>query len=252
LKRNSLLVFPVLLILFLASCGTGSNDPEPTVAPTATVLPTLPPGAITVGNVIVEIEAAWAGIGSWRATTWSTESPDLSTPASGDQVTIEEVVLPSSRHLAQVTGGVVVDEQLLVDGRVYMKGSLVQAAIAPNIDTNTWVEVDPAAASSSTSIAPQVAYLTSPITSPFASVSPETRALQAVPAGDITVEGRTCRRYTFGTADEGIAYELALDERNLPCRLVQSGGGYSNVTTYAFDVPGLVLAAPAIATPPAD
>jgi hypothetical protein len=65
------------------------------------------------------------------------------------------------------------------------------------------------------------------------------------------VDGRTCQRYTFGDATgvSGIGYELLLDEHDLPCRLVQSAGGYVNVTTYVFNIPNLVLTPPSIATP---
>lgn len=250
LKRLNHLPFVLSAILMLTACSTGSDDPEPTAEPTATIVPTLPPGAMTVGDVIASVDAEWPTITSYRATSWSTEGANLSAPVASSPVTVEEVVLPSNRHIMQLTDGVVVDEQLLVDGRVYMKGAIVPAAIAPMMDTNTWIEVDPAAATSDTPIAMQVAYLTSPIVSPFAGVSTETRGLQAVPIDDVQVEGRTCRAFSFGTESEGgLRFEISVDEQNLPCRLVQTASGFSSVTVYEFNLPDLVLAAPTIATP---
>jgi hypothetical protein len=250
LKRYQ--AIPILLLLVVVT-GCGGSDPAPTPIPTATTVPTLPPGTLSVADLIDRTDAAFAGITSMQSTFWSTEAASAGTPPATGLVTVEQVVLPANRHVTQLTNGQVTDEQLVVDGRVYMKGALVPAAIAPMVDTATWIEVDPAAAVSDSPIAMQVAYLLSPTVSPFAGVSDETRALAAIPAGEVTIDGRTCQRYTFGdaTGDSGIGYELLLDEDDLPCRLVQSAGGYVNVTTYAFNVPGLVLVAPSIATPAA-
>ena len=184
-----------------------------------------------------------------RTTFWSTPEGQVTSPAAGGAVTIEEVVLPADRHVVQMAGGTVVDEQLVVDGRIYMKGALVPAAIAPMMDANTWVEIDPAAATSNVPIAQHVAYLTSPVTSPMGSVSPETASQHAVPAGEVTIGERVCTVFTFGSG--GITFELAIDGHDLPCRLVMTASGVANVTLYEFNVPGLVLTAPDLATPPA-
>ncbi len=251
MKRIPLVPAFLLSALLLVSCGLVSADPTPTPEPTATVSPTLPPDAVTVGDLVAGVEAAWSTVTSMRTTFWSAEVSTVGTPAADGVVTIEEVVMPSNRHVVQETDGVVTDEQLVVDGRIYMKGTLVPAAIAPMVDTNTWVEVDPAAATSDSPAAMQVAYLLSPVVSPFAGVSTETRGMLATPIGDIEVDGRTCQGFTFGDA-AGITYELTIDEHNLPCRLIQTAGGYASVTAYAFNVPDLTLTAPEIATPAAD
>jgi hypothetical protein len=169
------------------------------------------------------------------------------------QVTIEEALLPSSRQVTIFSNGQVTDVSRAVAGRVYMKGQMVPAAVAPMVDTATWVEVNPQTADSNSPIAPQVAYLLSPIASPFTSSLTDTRAQAASPTGQAMIEGRNCSRFTFGAANsaEGIAYELAVDEGGLPCRLVQSGGGYANVTIWAFAIDGLTIEAPLVATPPA-
>lgn len=249
MKRLSGLTLVVLCSLVLAACGNQSEAPAPTPTVSPTILPTLPPGAVTVGALLDRMDAAWAGVSSMRTTFWSAPEGQLASPAAGATVTIEEVVLPANRHVVQMVNGAVVDEQLVVDGRIYMKGALVPAVIAPMMDATTWVEIDPAAATSGAPIAQQVAWLTSPVTSPMGSVSPETRGLQAVPSGEVTIDGRSCAVYTFG--DGGISYELSIDANDLPCRLVMSASGTANVTLYEFNVPGLVLTAPEVATPPA-
>jgi hypothetical protein len=252
LKRIPLVPAFLLSALLLVSCSSGSSDPTQTPEPTATMAPTLPPDAITVGDLVARVEAAWPQVVSMRTTFRSAELSTAGTPAADSVVTIEEVVMPSDRHVVQEIDGEVTDEQLVVDGRVYMKGTLVPAAIAPQVDANTWVEVDPAAASSDSPAAMQVAYLLSPVVSPFAGVSTETRGMLATPIGDIVVDGRTCQGFTFGDSaggEEGISYELTLDEQNLPCRLIQTAGGYASVTAYAFNVPDLTLTAPDIGTP---
>jgi hypothetical protein len=250
LKRLPGSALVVLCCLLLAACGGNeATSPDPTPTVSSTIPPTLPPGAITVGDLLDRMDAAWGDVRSMRTTFWSAPDGEIASPAANGAVTIEEIVLPANRRVVQLVDGAVVDEQIAVDGRVFMKGSLVPVAIAPMMDAKTWVEIDPAAAASSAPIAQQIAYLMSPVTSPMGVVSPETRNLQAVPAGEVTVGGRVCAVYTF--ASGGISYELAIDDNDLPCRLVMSASGAVNVTLYEFNVPGLVLSAPELATPPA-
>jgi hypothetical protein len=184
-----------------------------------------------------------------RTTAWTSGASGVASPPTDGPVTIEEIVRPGNRRVIQMVGGVVVDEQMAIDGRVYLRGAIVPAAVAPMMDASTWVEINPAAADSSSPIAALVAYLTSPVSSPLGEVSEETRNLMAVPAGQSTIAGRTCDVFTFGFPDR-ITYELALEANGLPCRFVTSAGGQANVTLYEFDPPGLSLVAPDVATPP--
>ena len=251
LKRFPLIAALIVSAVLLAGCGGGdAPSPTSTPEPTSTVAP-LPPGAITVGDLLAQMDIAWPSVTSFRTTFWSTTGTDFSTPPATGLVTIEEAVLPATRRVIQLTDGVVTDEQIVVDGRIYMKGALVPAAIAPMMDVSTWVEIDPSGASSNSPAAMQIAYLTSPIASPFAEVSDETRGLQAVPAGEVTINGRTCTPYTFGDPST-VSYELALDANNLPCRLTMTAGGSTNVTTYEVNPTDIAIAAPDLATPAAE
>lgn len=251
LKRLYSVPIMVLIALLLGSCSNDDTGPTPTPIPTATAIPTLPPSALTVGAILARVEAAWPSVQSMRSTFWSAEGLVAGTPPPTGMVTVEEVRLPTDRRLVSNSGGMVTDEQIVVDGRIYMKGALVPAAIAPMVDSETWVEVDPAAASTNAPVSMQISYLLSPIVSPFADISAETAALRAAPDGNITIKGRSCQTFTFGDPG-GVSHELSLDAANLPCRFVQSAGGHANVTIYDFNDPDLVIFAPSLSTPVAD
>ncbi len=241
-----------MVLIITVGCTSPGNDstPEPTIEPTATVPPTVSPGGVTVGDLLGRTETAWATVTSMRTTFWTGTSGDLATPAANGSFTTEIALPPSARHVIQTVDGQVVDELITVGGRVYMRGAMVVAAIAPMVGPDMWVEVDPAAASSNSPVAMQVAYLMAPVISPFSTVSPETLALEAFPAGDVTVGDRACQAYTFGaTAGNGIQYEISFDANDLPCRMVLTSGNIANVTIYEFNVPGLAIAVPEIATP---
>lgn len=243
-------LFLVLLLAFAITACSSSEDLEITPIPPTELPspPTVTPGGTTVGSLIDLIASSWVSVSSLQTTFWSQEGEAIGSPPSSAEVTVESVVAPSSRHVVRSLNGVVVEEQMAVDGRVYMKGQIVVAAIAPMMGTDTWVEVDPAAATSTAAIAAQVDWLLSPIESPFAMVSSETRMLEAFPGESIEVNGRHCNVWLFGTA-EGITQELAIDEQSLPCRLVQRAGGYTNVTLYEPNPTELKIVAPEIATP---
>lgn len=239
-----------MFALLLAACSSGDADPTPTPAPTATPVPTLPAGALTVGELLARVETVWPSVQSMRTTFWTTAADAGATPPATGMVTIEEVILPNARRVVVLSDGGPTNEQLAIDGRVYMRGAVVPAVIAPLVDAETWVEVDPAATGSDSPIAMQVGYLLSPIESPFADISPETAAQEAIPGPEVTIDGRTCQVFSFGDP-AGVIHELAIDTDGLPCRLVQRAGGVANVTLYEFSVPDLVIVAPEVATPAA-
>lgn len=246
------LVSLAIVLIIATGCSTDSGSSEPTAIPepTATVAPTLSPNAMTVGDLVARVEAAWPTVTSMRTTFWVATGTTGGTPPTTGAVSIETVIPPSSRHVVQMQDGAIVDEQISLDGRVYMKGSLVVAAIAPMVGTDTWILVDPTTATADSPVAMQVAYLLSPVTQPFDTITAETLATEAFPLGTVTLGERTCTTYGFGDqSGEGIRYELALDDANLPCQLLQIAGGYVNVTTYAFNLPDAVIVAPSIATP---
>lgn len=254
MKRKASFAIFLLITLLLASCGNDRTDPPPTAVSTATAIPTLPHGTVTVGEIMAKVESTWPSVVSMRTTFWSAGATAGGTPPPTGMVTVEEVLIPADRRVVVRNDGMVTDEQIVVDGRIYTKGALVPAAIAPMIDSETWVEVDPAAVGTGSPVSMRIGYLLSPIVSPFADVSNETAGLLATPAGNIITKGRSCEVFTFGDPD-GISYELALDAANLPCQFVQSAGGQANVTLYEFNDPDLLIVAPnlpGVATPVVD
>lgn len=245
-----LIVAFVLLVATGCSTETADQGPAPTSTPAPTAVPTLTPGATSVGDLIERVDQVWPTVTSMRTTFWATMGSPQSTPPALGAVTVETVIVPASRHVTQLQDGAIVDEQIALNGRVYMKGSIVVAAIAPMVGTEAWVEVDPAAATSDNPLSMQVNYLLEPVHHPFGLISPETLASEAIPLDPITIGDRTCQNYTFGDqSGNGIRYELSIDEANLPCQLLQFGGDYVNVTLYEFNVPGLSISAPDVATP---
>jgi len=240
-----------IVLVSLTGCGGGSSKPDPTQEPAPSATATLSPGGVTVGSILDQIDTAWAATHSWQVTSWTQQGDVTSTPPVDGQVTVELVIPSVGRLITMHNNGIVVDEQMLAGGHVYMKGRMVPAAVAPNLDTETWVEVDPRTGTSSSPIAAQVAYLMSPMTSPFTATLPETRAQEATNTGSIELRGRSCTVWSFGNRESGIAYQLAVDSHYLPCQMIESASGYANVTTFAFNLPGASITAPQVATPPA-
>lgn len=245
-------------VVVLAGCGSGTGkgpDPtvEPTSGPTNGPAPTLTSDQISVGSLIDRIDAAWPTVRNSRETTWSgTSSDSIGTPPPDQTVTTEELVLPSSRRVVVTTGGKPSDEQIAINGAVFFKGAFVVGAVAPFAGAATWVQVDPSIVPPDSIVGQRLSYLTGPIVPPYDTVTDDLRARAATPAGQILVGGHACDAFTFvDTTSNGskIDYALSLDDRNLPCSLVQSAGGYENITVYEFNTPNLVIAAPKTATP---
>jgi hypothetical protein len=239
------LSIPFLLVLVLAGCGVGgdSDDPKPTLEPTATM--PLAPGQKSVGELLDEITAAAGSISSAR-TVFTTRSAD-GTPTA-NAVTTEEYIAPDKRRIQTSTGSTVVDDQIAVGSSVYMRGAFVASAVAPMLGTEVWVTVDPSLVPADT----PVGNLTGPFQMPFASVSDDMRGRGVTQAGQIESGGRTCTVWTFvdtSSFGDRIDYALSIDAQGLPCTLVERAGTIENVTTFEFNIPGLQIVAPDSATP---
>lgn len=241
----------IISVAALTACTSGSET-QPTVVPSTQVTaPTISPGGTSVGSVLDDINLAWDSVESMRTTFWTTTGEEnIATPTAAGDVTIEVAIGPDQRHITRLVDGVVVEEQISVEGRVFMKGPIVVAAIAPMVGTDTWVEVDPRGAGTTSAVAAQIAWLLTPVQSPFQAVSEETRALEAFPGDPLTIDGRSCQTWHFGTVN-GIQQELAIDEQGLPCRLIQRAGELANVTLYEVNVPGISIVTPPVGTPTA-
>ena len=256
-KRHNAYLIPIVLaaVVILSGCGNGSGagNPSPTPEPTEGPIPTLTADQISVGDLLKRIDAAWPTVTSMRAVAWSgSATTSIGTPPADVQVSTEETVLPASRRITTTNGGVPSDDQISVNGSAYFKGSFVAGAVAPFAGADTWVHVDPAIVPVDSIVGQRLAYLTRPIAPPYGSVSDDLRARAASPGGTTDVGGRACSVFTFvDTTTNGskIDYALSLDDKNLPCSLVQSAGGFENITIYTFNDPTIVISVPAGSTP---
>lgn len=253
-KRLSLCVPLLSLVLMLGACSSSEDRSGPTapVTPTTEVIPTLATGEIPVGQLVAQVATAWPQVSTARITSYSgVTGGNLQTATT---VTIEATVMTGDRRIVTLSGGTAVDESIYAGGRVFMRGTFVSTNVAPNVPPGTWVNVNPANVPEFTPVGEQLRYLTAPPVPPFQSVSDGMKARGARGIGPVQVDdsGRQCTGFTFSeSASEGgvISYELDIDANGLPCRLVQSSNGYSNVTIFAFNVPGLRIMAPDAATP---
>jgi hypothetical protein len=250
-KRLLRLVATLFSVAVLTACSTGT-DTSPTMVPSIPApAPTISPGGTSVGSIIDGVNTAWNSVQSVQTTFWSTSTEGVAdSPPTAGEVTIDLAIAPDRRHVTRLIDGEAVEEQIGVGGRVFMRGAIVVAAIAPMVGTDTWVEVDPRGADPGSAAAAQIAWLLSPFESPFQRVSEETRGLEAFPGEAIEIGGRLCRTWRFGDVN-GIQQELAVDEAGLPCRLVQRAGTYANVTTYQVNLPSATITPPAVASPTA-
>lgn len=242
--------------LFLVACTAGSNESDTPPTPAETTAPaSVEPGQLSVGELVERINTAWSDVESLRVTSSSGPVPaesSASTPAPGGSYTIEEWNAPNNRRITELVEGVVVNEQIYVDGTIYMRGVFVGMAVAPEVGTDTWIILDQDVVPADTPVGARVEYLTREPGSPFDNMSPDMLALPATESGSVRVGDRTCTLYTFGDpGGEGdqIRYEIALDENDLPCQVVQRGGGYQNSSVYEINSGDVEISAPLQGTP---
>lgn len=250
--RNLALILAALTLL--TACGSGGT-PDPTPVPTNTAIPTAAPGQLTVGDLIAMSAEAWPDVQSMRAVSTSGPiMPEGATPELAQiSGSVQEWTRPNNRHILELQGGLPVNEQIYVDGMIYMRGSFVTSAVAPNVGPQTWVTLDdPSVVPADSPVGIQIAYLTREQTDPYGPLSTDILARPVHESGRATVGDRSCTVYAFGdesnTGDE-IHYELSVDEAGLPCQVVMSGGGFQNSTVYVFNADEIVIRAPLEGTP---
>jgi len=244
-----------LAAMLLVACSAGGSEsdeaptPEPTNAP-----PTAAPGELSVGELLDRVNTAWSGVASMRVTTFSGPAlrPNTGTPAPSGTYTVEEWTAPNDRRVAEIFNGNAINEQIYVDGTIYMRGTFVAMAVAPEVGPETWIILDQDVVPPETPVGLRISYLTREAGSPFTNMSDELLAQAANESGTVRVGDRSCTLYTFGDpGNEGdeIRYELALDENDLPCQVVLRGGDTQNSSVYEFNSDGIRIEAPLEGTP---
>jgi hypothetical protein len=244
-----------LVAMLLVACSAGGNQadqtptPEPTNAP-----PTAAPGELSVGEVLDRVNTAWSNVESMRVTTFAGTAlqTDTGTAVPSGSYTVEEWTSPDARRVAEIFNGNAINEQIYVDGTIYMRGTFVAMAVAPEVGPETWIILDESVVPPDTPVGLRVTYLTRESGSPFVDMSPDLLAQPANESGTVRVGDRSCTLYTFGDpGNEGdeIRYELALDENDLPCQVVLRGGEAQNSSVYEFNSDDIRIDAPLEGTP---
>jgi hypothetical protein len=246
-RRMATLIVLIAGALLLEACSFGDSlEPEPTATPTAV---TFNPGDVAVGTLVDDAHPAWEVVDAWTAETRGDTS---ATEGGISSTTTVTVILPDQRHVLTMNGETVVTEEIVLDGTIYMRGTLVSSAIYPAVDAESWISFSPDQVPEDSVLAQEVAYLTAPPAYPLGDFTEETRALPASPSGEVRVDDRTCEAWTFTTSTPdapGIDYTLAFDAENRPCKLVRESGGVVETTTWSYPASPEPITAPQEATP---
>ena len=303
-RRFALLALGVVSLPLLAACGQ-TPPPVPATVPMtpgdATIVDT-PPGpgspvavpvgigtpggtgeALTLGQLVETMDAAWPSVQSYRVVFFSgpaellgstVAGSPVASPAAGAAVTHEilEVVEPDRRRrvipggefeVAEgVGGGRIPAEAIAVGGRVFVRGGLAEL-VRPGTGLEVWVELDPAGLDPNSQAAHELGGLARPLPPPSAVIPSNLWPQEVRPLGTIDVAGRTCQAYgAAGTTLTGGRQDLilAIDEQGLPCLFESRSGGIVSRTIYeAFNLPlaieppvgavAVVLSSPVPGTP---
>lgn len=241
--------FPILILMLagvLAACGEAADtSPTPTPGP-----PTAAPGQMTVADVVALAEPGWADVRTMRTTSRTGEVPREG-EESAFTGSVQDWNSDGDRHLVEFEDGSAVNEQIWVDGTVYMRGQFVSSAVAPELDVNTWVILDPTVVPAESPVGVQIRVLTRELDNPYGELTDETLARPVQEQGQVTVGDRSCTMYTFGDENDTgteIRYEIAVDDSGLPCQVIQRAGDFQNSTVFEFDL-DITIEAPLDGTP---
>lgn len=238
------IVITVLIAIVLVSCG---SDDKPTTPPPPTPPPTAEPGQLTVGDLVTQSEAAWSQVHSLRTTSQSGQIPREGDAPPAMTGSVQDWTTDGDRHVIEFRDGVAINEQIYVDGVIYMRGEIVNSAVAPGIGINTWIILNPDVIPEDTPVGRQVSYLTREQSNPFGPLQPETMVTPVREAGRVTVGDRSCTVYSYGDVNNTgteIRVEIAVADDGLPCQVVQRTEGFQNSTVYEYNLEGVDILAP--------
>lgn len=246
MNRVRTISFLIVALFILSACG-GTADTEPTSTPGP---PTAAPGQMTVADVIGLADDAWPGVTSMRTTSQSGPIPreGEQPPFTGS---VQDWNADGERHIFEFQDGTIINEQIWVDGTIYMRGQFVSSAVAPELDVDTWVILDTTVVPEHTPVGERIRYLTREQNGPYGTLTEDTLARPVTEGGTVVVGDRSCTVYTFGDENQTgteIRYEIAVDQSGLPCQLILRGGDFQNSTVFEFNT-DITVEAPLDGTP---
>lgn len=193
---------------------------------------------MTLAEVVALSEEPFESVTFMRTTSQSGPIPQEgeTPPFTGS---VQDWTPDGDRHLFEFQEDTLVNEQIWVDGVVYMRGQFVSSAVAPELDVNTWVILDTEVVPVDTPVGIQIRYLTREQHGAYGELTDDLLSRPVAKSGTVTVGDRTCDLYTFGDENQTgteIRYEIAVDEQGLPCQVVQRAGDFQNSTVYVFNL----------------
>lgn len=243
-------ILTIIVVLALAGCTTGSEAPSPTPTPPAATPTDQPASGMTVADLNARVGTAWESVGSYRVISVSSQSDSQQGPPTS--YTVESWQAPNERQIQTITDNAVTDDQIYARGVVYMRGAFVASAVSPEVGSDLWVTIEADAVPPDSPLGFRVAYLTRAPGSPFGQLTPDLLQEPVTPSGSVMVGDRRCNIYVFGDATSSgtaIRYEVALDEQDRPCQVVQRAGGIMNSSVWEIEPAGLEVVAPLEGTP---
>ncbi len=237
----------------LAACGSDDKpNATPTSPPTA---PSAEQSGPTVGSLADQIAAAWSSVTSYRTVSGGQggigqASAPAGTPTGASIIEVTtDIVMPDRKHQVTTMNGTVQEEYLVVDGKLYSRGSEVISMPSTPV-AGGWNEVDITAVDPQSPASQLVAALMAPVQPLYAGLSDDERERNAKPLGTIIVNNQSCQAYQIvdtTQTGERIDITLAIGSDNLPCSIETKAGGTDYLTTFTFNIP-LTINAPG-ATP---
>ncbi len=185
------------LVLLLAPASAGATTATPAATPDGAVRP-----ARTLGDIIERVNRGWEQVETLRTRTIFYQGDrDRSTPSASHEgnagtppsdsvwaTSVQEVVLPDRKRVAQFIDSEVWLETIVVDGRVFMR-TPIEGEEVPWMEVDLR-EIDP---QSPTGISIQV--MLRPVEMPFADLPPIVHAVRVDRIGTDHVAGRSCEVY---------------------------------------------------------
>lgn len=203
-----------------------------------------------LADLVTLSDDAWPEVTFMRTTSQSGPIPQEgeTPPFTGS---VQDWTPNGDRQLLEFQDGTLVNEQIWVDGTIFMRGQFVSSAVAPELDVNTWVVLDTEVVPVDTPVGVRIRLLTREQHGPYGELTEDLLARPVADAGTVSVGDRTCTMYTFGDENETgteIRYEIAIDETGLPCQVIQRAGDFQNSTVYVYDL-DIKIEAPLEGTP---